>query len=163
GPPATTIQLTATGDDLNCGMATRYQIVTSISPITNASFNSATPLTTTTAPAAPTTPQSFPIPDGALRYLAIRAHDQQGNVGRSSPLDRGAPPPGDADGDGVADGSDNCPSTFNPGQADQDGDGVGDACDPDIDGDGVANAADNCPVNANPDQADNDGDGIGNV
>lgn len=30
----------------------------------------------------------------------------------------------------VANGSDNCPSTYNPSQADQDGDGLGNACDP---------------------------------
>ena len=37
----------------------------------------------------------------------------------------------DADGDGVADEADNCPSAVNPDQADSDGDGdgVGDACD----------------------------------
>lgn len=35
----------------------------------------------------------------------------------------------DADGDGVPDGADNCPSTANPGQEDADGDGTGDACD----------------------------------
>jgi len=34
----------------------------------------------------------------------------------------------DADGDGVADADDNCPSLFNPDQADSNGDGVGDAC-----------------------------------
>ena len=39
-------------------------------------------------------------------------------------------PYSDADGDGVPDGIDNCPSVYNPGQEDSDGDGVGDACDP---------------------------------
>ena len=34
----------------------------------------------------------------------------------------------DADGDGVLDSFDNCPTTANAGQADADGDGVGDAC-----------------------------------
>jgi len=77
---------------------------------------------------------------------------------------------GDADGDGVADADDDCPSVFNPirpidggAQADSDGDGEGDACDAtpigdDLDGDGVANAGDNCPFAANPDQADGDSD-----
>lgn len=36
----------------------------------------------------------------------------------------------DRDGDGVSDGSDNCPSVANPDQADVDGNGVGDRCDP---------------------------------
>ena len=36
---------------------------------------------------------------------------------------------GDADGDGVLNGADNCPSQANPDQADGDGDGAGDACD----------------------------------
>jgi hypothetical protein len=35
----------------------------------------------------------------------------------------------DADGDGVCDWDDNCPSVANPDQADSDGDGLGDACD----------------------------------
>jgi len=35
----------------------------------------------------------------------------------------------DADGDGVPNGSDNCPLTANPDQRDTDGDGLGDACD----------------------------------
>ncbi len=39
------------------------------------------------------------------------------------------PPIVDADGDGVADSTDNCPTTSNPTQADWDNDGVGDACD----------------------------------
>lgn len=38
-------------------------------------------------------------------------------------------PAADADGDGVLDPTDNCPSLANPDQADHDGDGVGDPCD----------------------------------
>ncbi len=37
--------------------------------------------------------------------------------------------PGDEDGDGVGDATDNCPSVINPSQDDADGDGVGDVCD----------------------------------
>ena len=81
----------------------------------------------------------------------------------------------DADGDGLADSEDNCPSVFNPirpmddgVQSDQDDDGLGDPCDedpikPDLDGDGQANADDNCPFDANADQADDDADGTGDV
>ncbi|HVL88351.1 MAG TPA: hypothetical protein VM681_10185 [Candidatus Thermoplasmatota archaeon] len=45
----------------------------------------------------------------------------------------GLPTPGDADGDQVPDGEDNCPFVFNPAQRDSDGDGLGDRCD-DMDG-----------------------------
>ena len=38
--------------------------------------------------------------------------------------------PIDVDGDGVPDGSDDCPSVANPSQEDSNGDGVGDACSP---------------------------------
>jgi len=39
-------------------------------------------------------------------------------------------PTGDADGDGISNGTDNCPATANNNQRDHDGDSVGDACDP---------------------------------
>ena len=41
------------------------------------------------------------------------------------------------DGDGIADGEDNCIADFNPDQADSNGDTYGDVCGPDRDGDGV--------------------------
>lgn len=88
----------------------------------------------------------------------------------------------DLDGDGIANGEDNCPTVFDPirpvdggAQGDADSDGIGDLCDPtplgsaptvnpdDKDGDGLPNASDNCPYDANPDQADTDGDGIGDL
>lgn len=50
----------------------------------------------------------------------------------------------DADGDGILDEDDNCPSVANADQADFDGDGIGDVCDDDIDNDGVLNADDDC-------------------
>jgi hypothetical protein len=51
----------------------------------------------------------------------------------------------DADEDGVADASDNCPNAANAPQADLDGDGQGDVCDADIDGDGRPNDTDYDP------------------
>ncbi len=48
----------------------------------------------------------------------------------------------DADGDGILDGADDCPSTPNPDQADSDNDGQGDACDADDDNDGIPDDSD---------------------
>jgi hypothetical protein len=69
----------------------------------------------------------------------------------------------DEDLDGVADETDNCPSTWNPSQADAAEDGPGDACDEDDDNDGVVDAADNCPATPNPKQADWNTGGLGDM
>jgi cytosine/adenosine deaminase-related metal-dependent hydrolase len=94
---------------------------------------------------------------------------------------------GDADGDGVPNSQDNCPSVFNPprpmdqGQPDTDGDQQGDACDlcpmdpntttcnvynptaSDTDADGIDDTQDNCPLVFNKDQQDVDSDGAGDA
>lgn len=64
----------------------------------------------------------------------------------------------DGDGDGVTDGSDNCPSISNVGQMDTDKDGAGDACDDDDDNDGVSDAVE-AEVGSDPTKADTDADG----
>jgi cytosine/adenosine deaminase-related metal-dependent hydrolase len=86
----------------------------------------------------------------------------------------GLPTPLDADGDGLPDAEDLCPTVFDPPRPmdggrprDSDGDGIGDACDedplaPDLDGDGVPNGVDVCPHVADA-QRDSDGDGRGDA
>jgi hypothetical protein len=56
-------------------------------------------------------------------------------VGKSYELPAVDEPMADSDGDGLADGQDNCPWTSNPLQENFDGDEGGDACDPDDDND----------------------------
>ena len=66
----------------------------------------------------------------------------------------------DTDGDGIADGADNCPIVANANQTNTDGDGMGDACDADDDNDGVADVDDAFPFDET-ESSDNDGDGTG--
>jgi hypothetical protein len=64
-----------------CGAASSYEIVTSASPITPQSFASATPLSGAPTPAAAGAKQSYTLPRGSQAYVAIRAIDEQGNIG----------------------------------------------------------------------------------
>ena len=62
-----------------------------------------------------------------------RRHDKLGRVRRLSDTDGdgiGDACDGDVDGDGVPNGTDNCPLIANADQLDTDGDGLGDACAP---------------------------------
>jgi large repetitive protein len=104
----------------------------------------------------------------------------------NSSIYTGVPSDTDMDGDGIANATDKCPTTFDPMwpldngvQADGDGDGLGDACDPcpldagtttcsavdpnDRDHDGSPNDVDNCADVPNPGQEDADHDGHGDV
>lgn len=95
------IEFRAPGDDLLCGSAARYEVVTSRRPITARNFGRARPAGTAagqgarrgdplargagTRPLEPKragTSQTYVAPASARRYLAIRAVDDQGNVGR---------------------------------------------------------------------------------
>src|SRR5207248_4635851 len=69
------------GGDGMCGTASSYQVVTSATPITPENFAAATPIPGAPAPAAAGTAQSFKLPSNTRAYVAIRAIDEQGNVG----------------------------------------------------------------------------------
>lgn len=70
----------------------------------------------------------------------------------------------DTDGDGVPDGTDNCPLTPNPDQANNDGDAQGDVCDSDDDNDGQSDVNEiTCgsnPFSASSRAPDNDSDNL---
>ncbi len=98
GADAKTISFKAPGDDLLCGTADHYEVVTSANPITAANFAEAEQATGGPAAAAAGRTQSFATPTATKRYLAIRAVDEQGNVGRPAAVDfgpSGPPPVGD--------------------------------------------------------------------
>jgi hypothetical protein len=76
------VTFTSPGDDLLCGTADHYEIVQSNTRITGANFSSGQSVAGAPAPAAAGANQSFPMPASPKRFVAIRAVDDQGNVGR---------------------------------------------------------------------------------
>ena len=83
------LSFTSPGDDLMCGTPAGYEIATSPNPIDESNFGSARRPGGAPAPAAAGSTVSYPIPSDADRYLAVRAVDDQGNVGRVSSVDLG--------------------------------------------------------------------------
>ena len=93
-------------------------------------------------------PGFAPDPDGGMT-------DDDAPVPMDAAVDAPDAAPGDADGDGVSNASDNCPNKPNADQHDEDADALGDACDPcphlagnalDSDSDGVGDACDPQPT-----------------
>jgi hypothetical protein len=102
-----TVTFTSPGDDWYAGPAASYEIATSQNPITPDNFDALPTLPGAPAPAEAGTQQSFAIPAGAARYIAIRAIDDAGNRGALEVRDRGAggsPGGGGSGGDGATGG-----------------------------------------------------------
>jgi hypothetical protein len=85
------LRFTAPGDDLLCGTASSYEVRTADGPIDEKSFASATPVPVDSEPQRAGAAESLVLPPGVLRrYVAVRAVDEQGNVGRPAIADRAA-------------------------------------------------------------------------
>ncbi|MGI9234023.1 MAG: OmpA family protein [Woeseiaceae bacterium] len=94
---------------------------------------------------------------------SVDLNDNMYSIGFQIPFGRATPKFVDADGDGVADGSDRCPNTPSGAPVDAYG------CELDSDGDGVKDSMDKCPgtprgvaVDDEGCPADSDGDGVSN-
>jgi hypothetical protein len=83
------LTFTAPGDDLLCGDVDHYEVATANQPIGESSFNDAAKLPDVEASAEPGQTESYPPPLQVRRYVAIRAVDDQGNVGRVASIEFG--------------------------------------------------------------------------
>jgi len=114
-------------------------------------------------PALGIVPASTSVTLNGSNIMLCPVTDQRGVTTEPGSCDAGAVQVDeviDADGDGVLDDVDGCPTDA------EDFDGVadGDGCpETDADGDGVLDDVDNCPTDTNPGQADTDGDGAGDA
>src|SRR5205085_7682497 len=86
------LTFTSPGDDLLCGTPAKYDVVTSKHPITAESFADGDPVATTGAPVAAGSKATLDLGSAALeRYVAVRAVDDQGNLGLPAVVDSGPP------------------------------------------------------------------------
>ena len=97
-PPGTPIRVSvrgrrvsfrAPGGDLECGTAARYQLVTSSRPLSAAAFARAHPLSISLRPARAGLRQELLLPRKTLKFVALRAVDSAGNIGRPLVLKNG--------------------------------------------------------------------------
>jgi hypothetical protein len=77
----------APGDDLLCGAPSKYELVTSDVPIRDGDFGAAA-VVTPPKPATAGESQTLDLPFALRRYVAVRAVDDAGNVGRPALVDR---------------------------------------------------------------------------
>jgi hypothetical protein len=116
-----TLAFVAPGDDLLCGRAARYEVRTSSAPIDGDGFDDATAVAIPgDQPLDAGESESIQLPAAALdRYVAVRAVDEQDNVGRLALVDRGAgastPSPGGGNNPGGGNPGANNPGGGNPG------------------------------------------------
>jgi hypothetical protein len=75
---------TSVGDDLLCGTVDHYEIAQSNFRITGRNFAGAEQLTGEPTPQAPGAQEQYALPANPKRFVAVRAVDEQGNVGRVS-------------------------------------------------------------------------------
>jgi hypothetical protein len=76
-----TLTFKAPGDDLMCGNVDHYEVVQSNGTVTGSNFSAQEPASGAPTPAAPGTQQSMQLPAERRRFIAVRAVDEQGNVG----------------------------------------------------------------------------------
>ena len=77
-----TLSFTSPGDDLLCGTPKRYEVVSSDHPITPENFADATPVDATGSVVAAGQKATLTLPaDASAHWVAVRAVDDQGNVG----------------------------------------------------------------------------------
>jgi hypothetical protein len=89
------LTFTSPGDDLLCGTPKAYEVRTSDDPITPGNFAGGEPVSATGDPVAAGAKAELQLPSAGLRrFVAVRAADEQGNVGRLASVEI-QPPSGD--------------------------------------------------------------------